>query len=59
MPEEDKPIPRTTRSATRSRCAATLGDGTFGGAYERPDEEMLRLWEIAVAETRELIESGW
>jgi len=36
-----------------------LGDGTFGGPYERPDEEMLRLWEIAVAEVRELIESGW
>ena len=38
---------------------ATLGDGTFGGSYERPDEEMLRLWEVAVAEVRELIESGW
>jgi creatinine amidohydrolase len=38
---------------------ATLGDGTFGGGYERPDEEMLRLWEIAVGEVRERIESGW
>ena len=37
----------------------TLGDGTFGGAYERPDEEMLQLWAVAVAEVRELIESGW
>jgi creatinine amidohydrolase len=38
---------------------ATLGDGTFGGAYERPDEEMLKLWSIAVEEARELLESGW
>ena len=36
-----------------------LGDGTFGGSYERPDDEMLRLWEVAVAEVRELLESGW
>jgi len=37
----------------------TLGDGTFGGAYERPDEEMLQLWSVAVAEVRDLIDSGW
>ncbi len=36
-----------------------LGDGTFGGSYERPDAEMHRLWEVAVAEVRELLESGW
>ena len=36
-----------------------LGDGSFGGSYERPDEEMLRLWDVAIAEVRDLIESGW
>jgi creatinine amidohydrolase len=35
------------------------GDGSFGGFYERPDEEMLRIWEVAVAEVRALLESGW
>jgi creatinine amidohydrolase len=35
------------------------GDGSFGGFYERPDGEMLRIWEAAVDEVRELIESGW
>ena len=38
---------------------AALGDGTFGGSYERPDEDMLQLWQVAVAEVRELLESGW
>jgi creatinine amidohydrolase len=36
-----------------------LGDGTFGGSYERPDGEMLHLWEAAVAEVRDLLETGW
>jgi creatinine amidohydrolase len=34
-------------------------DGSFGGFYERPDEEMLQIWEAAVDEVRELLESGW
>jgi creatinine amidohydrolase len=36
-----------------------LGDGNFGGLYERPDEDVLALWRIAVAETSELLEDGW
>lgn len=36
-----------------------LGDGNFGGYYERPDEEMQAIWDIAVAETRALLEEGW
>jgi creatinine amidohydrolase len=36
-----------------------LGDGSFGGWYERPDEELLAIWEIGVQETRELLEGGW
>lgn len=38
---------------------ALVGDGNYGGLYERPDEEMLALWDVAVAETRELIEGEW
>ncbi|WP_413988178.1 creatininase family protein [Labrys okinawensis] len=38
---------------------AYLGDGNFGGYYERPDEEMLALWEVGVAETRALLEGPW
>jgi creatinine amidohydrolase len=33
-----------------------LGDGNFGGVYEKPDEVMLKIWQIGVEETREVIE---
>ena len=36
-----------------------LGDGSLGGLYERPDEDVLRVWQAGVEEVRELIESGW
>jgi creatinine amidohydrolase len=34
---------------------AMLGDGNYGGAYEKPDEQMLAIWQTAVEETREVI----
>jgi hypothetical protein len=36
-----------------------IGDGSFGGLYGRPDGDMLRLWSVAVAETRALLEGPW
>jgi creatinine amidohydrolase len=36
-----------------------VGDGNYGGAYERPDADMLRIWQVAVEETRELLGGGW
>jgi len=38
---------------------AYLGDGNYGGYYQRSDEEMLSLWNVAVAETRALLEGSW
>jgi creatinine amidohydrolase len=38
---------------------AMLGDGNYGGVYQRPDEEMLAIWRTAVAETRAVIADGW
>ena len=38
---------------------ALVGDGNFGGLYQRSDAEMLALWDVAVAETRSLIASDW
>jgi creatinine amidohydrolase len=38
---------------------ALAGDGNFGGSPVRSDEEVLRMWEIAVAETRSVIEGPW
>ena len=36
-----------------------LGDGNFGGFYGRPDADMLAIWEVAVAETRAVLEGPW
>jgi creatinine amidohydrolase len=36
-----------------------VGDGNFGGLYQRSDDEMLALWEIAVDETRALLNGSW
>ncbi len=36
-----------------------LGDGNFGGLYQRQDDDMLALWEIAVDETRSLLTGNW
>lgn len=36
-----------------------IGDGNFGGAYQRSDEDMLALWQVAVEETRAIIADGW
>ncbi len=33
-----------------------LGDGNFGGLYQRRDAEMLSIWSTAIDETRSLIE---
>ena len=36
-----------------------LGDGNFGGHYQRSDAEMAALWSVAVEETRALIAQDW
>lgn len=41
------------------RMRALIGDGNYGGRYQRPDEDMLAIWAVAVEETRALIEGGW
>ena len=38
---------------------ALVGDGNFGGLYQRADDDMLALWEVAVAETRSVIAADW
>ncbi|MEO5617262.1 MAG: creatininase family protein [Candidatus Eisenbacteria bacterium] len=38
---------------------ALLGDGSFGGRYQRSELDTDRLWKVAVEETRHLMESGW
>ena len=38
---------------------AYIGDGNMGGVYQKPDDEMMALWETAVEETRALLDGPW
>jgi creatinine amidohydrolase len=61
MPETAKPpldIERM-RSLNPEGVRAMLGDGNYAGRYQRSDNEMLAIWDVAVTETREVLQSGW
>jgi creatinine amidohydrolase len=53
--------PPFTRPAVNTDNAwrEALGDGSFGGLYQRPDEEVLRVWNAAVEQLHERLDSGW
>jgi creatinine amidohydrolase len=38
---------------------ALLGDGSYGGRYQRPDADTDAVWAAGVGEVRELLERGW
>jgi creatinine amidohydrolase len=61
QPSQRKPMVDFDRMRVMDpeRVRKLLGDGNFGGYYERPDEEMLAIWRVAVAETRDLLEGPW
>jgi creatinine amidohydrolase len=59
LPTEHKARLDVLRDVPPGEIRAQIGDGSFGGWYERPDEEMLRIWQAGVDEARELLESGW
>ena len=61
LPTQQKPMVDLARMRLMSPKAVRdyLGDGNFGGYYERPDEDMLAFWKIAVEETRALLEGPW
>jgi creatinine amidohydrolase len=56
LPDEHKPpTPRTSDDPKEVRRRA--GDGSFGGWYSRPEEDVMRLWRTGVEETREVLAS--
>jgi creatinine amidohydrolase len=61
QPSEKKPMADISRmrELDPADVRELLGDGSLGGLYERPDDDVLRVWQAGVAEVRELIESGW
>jgi creatinine amidohydrolase len=60
-PREQKPMIDMARMRLLDPKALRdyLGDGNFGGYYQRPDEDMQAIWAVAVAETRDLLEGPW
>jgi len=59
LPEERKPPFTRPRWSRPKEWREALGDGSFGGLYQRPDEEVLAVWSSAVEQLRERLDSGW
>ena len=61
LPAEPKPSFDTARKSVLDSAAMreVLGDGNYGGLYQRPDDEMMAIWEVTVAEAREVMAEGW
>jgi len=61
VPSEQKAMADLTllRLLGPSELREYLGDGNYGGYHQRSDSEMLALWEVAVNETRAILEGPW
>jgi creatinine amidohydrolase len=47
------------KRSSASRLRELTGDGVFGGAYSRPEEDVLAVWRTGVEEVRDLLRDGW
>ena len=56
-PTEQKPMvdPSRLRLLNPKEVRTALGDGNYGGYYQRFDEEMNAIWNLALEETRALL----
>jgi creatinine amidohydrolase len=61
LPGETKPMADIAQMRALEPAAVRelLGDGSLGGVYERPDEDVLRIWRAGVEELRDLMRDGW
>jgi creatinine amidohydrolase len=61
QPSQKKPMIDVARMRLMDSKATReyLGDGNFGGDYQKPDDVMQAIWDVAVAETRSLMEGPW
>lgn len=60
-PETEKPALATDvlRLLPPAEVRRYVGDGNYGGHYQRDDATMLEIWTTAVDETRALLEGPW
>jgi creatinine amidohydrolase len=61
MPAEQKPMSDVdlVRQLDPAALRDYLGDGSWGGLYQRSDDEMMKIWRVAVEETCDLLTTGW
>ncbi|MBX3082070.1 MAG: creatininase family protein [Anaerolineae bacterium] len=61
MPDAQHPAANSElmRQMSAAEVRAYLGDGNYAGYYQRPDADMLAIWQVAVEETRALLTDGW
>jgi creatinine amidohydrolase len=61
QPDERKPMAdiSTMRESDPADVRELLGDGSLGGLYARPDDDVLRVWQAGVEEVRALLVDGW
>ncbi|MCW2641761.1 MAG: Creatininase [Dactylosporangium sp.] len=61
QPAEGKPVipNEVIVQSTPQEIRELTVDGSFGGPYVRPDEELLEIWRVGVEEVRDVIEHGW
>lgn len=61
VPDEQKPMIDNNILQQLSPPAAReyIGDGNFGGVYQRSDDEMQQVWDTAIEETRARLTDGW
>ena len=61
MPATQRPLVdlATVRLLDPVALRGYLGDGNYGGVYQRSDADMLALWQVAVEETRALLTGRW
>lgn len=63
IPQPTEPKPPVDNALMRlldpKQTREVLGDGNFAGLYQRSDDDMLAIWQIAIEETRELLTDSW
>ena len=61
LPRERKPMVDVSRvrETAPAQVRELLGDGSFGGLYERPDEDVLGVWQAGVEEVRDVLATAW
>ncbi len=61
LPDRQKPMVDfdLLRQLSAQELRNYLGDGNFGGVYQRSDDDMQKIWDVAIAETQTLLHEGW